>query len=163
MKIRRSSRRQDEKIELQMTPMIDIVFQLLVFFILTFKIVIPEGDFNIRMPANAPQQRPPDEPDLPPTRVLLKADANGNLVSITIGNLPVGTDMRRLRQHAVEALASASGPQKNKVEYELDCDYQLKYEHTMLAVTMISGRRQGDQMIPLIQNIKFSSPKPPPI
>ena len=28
-----------EKIELQMTPMIDIVFQLLVFFIMTFKIV----------------------------------------------------------------------------------------------------------------------------
>ena len=30
---------------LEMTPMIDIVFQLLVFFIMTFKIVSQEGDF----------------------------------------------------------------------------------------------------------------------
>ncbi|MEC9149539.1 MAG: biopolymer transporter ExbD, partial [Planctomycetota bacterium] len=29
----------EEKIELQMTPMIDIVFQLLVFFVMTFKVV----------------------------------------------------------------------------------------------------------------------------
>ena len=40
----------EEKIELQMTPMIDIVFQLLVFFIMTFKIVAQEGDFNVKMP-----------------------------------------------------------------------------------------------------------------
>ena len=42
-----------DKIELQMTPMIDIVFQLNMFFLFTFKIVLPEGDFNIRMPSAA--------------------------------------------------------------------------------------------------------------
>ena len=48
----------NEKIELQMTPMIDIVFQLLVFFIMTFNVVAQEGDFNIRMPAiGAPQDQ----------------------------------------------------------------------------------------------------------
>ncbi len=52
MKIRNTHR--PEKIELQMTPMIDIVFQLLIFFIMTFKIVEVEGDFNIKMPASAP-------------------------------------------------------------------------------------------------------------
>ncbi|NQT37468.1 MAG: biopolymer transporter ExbD, partial [Planctomycetes bacterium] len=35
MKVRNANRRIDEKIELQMTPMIDIVFQLLIFFIMT--------------------------------------------------------------------------------------------------------------------------------
>ena len=30
-----------DKIELQMTPMIDIVFQLNIFFLFTFKIVLP--------------------------------------------------------------------------------------------------------------------------
>ena len=52
-----------QKVELQMTPMIDIVFQLLIFFIITFKIVAPEGDFNIKMPLAAPSagraRRPP--------------------------------------------------------------------------------------------------------
>ena len=60
MKIRNTDGK-GEKIELQMTPMIDIVFQLLVFFIMTFKIVAMEGDFNIRMPAAAPQAAPPDQ------------------------------------------------------------------------------------------------------
>ena len=33
-----------------MTSMIDIVFLLLVFFVMTFKIVELEGDFSVRMP-----------------------------------------------------------------------------------------------------------------
>jgi biopolymer transport protein ExbD len=33
------------KVELNMTPMIDIVFQLLIFFIMSFKIAAQEGDF----------------------------------------------------------------------------------------------------------------------
>ena len=39
-----------EEIKLNMTAMIDIVFQLLVFFIMTFKVVALEGDFNVKMP-----------------------------------------------------------------------------------------------------------------
>lgn len=38
-----------ERINPDMTPMIDVVFQLLTFFMLTLKSVIPEGDFDIRM------------------------------------------------------------------------------------------------------------------
>jgi biopolymer transport protein ExbD len=54
-----SACRKNDKIELQMTPMIDIVFQLLVFFIMTFKIVSQEGDFNIKMPLAAQQAGAP--------------------------------------------------------------------------------------------------------
>ena len=41
------------KVEQNMTPMIDIVFQLLTFFIMTLKIATQEGDFNIKMPLAA--------------------------------------------------------------------------------------------------------------
>lgn len=41
----------NEEIKLEMTPMIDIVFQLLVFFIMTYKVTAMEGDYNIRMPS----------------------------------------------------------------------------------------------------------------
>ena len=44
-----------EKIETQMAPMIDVVFQLLIFFMLTLKILAPEGDFNINMPIGQAQ------------------------------------------------------------------------------------------------------------
>ena len=71
----------DEKIELQMTPMIDIVFQLLVFFIMTFKIVAQEGDFNIKMPLAAQQQGMPEESPILTMHVRLRADADGRLLS----------------------------------------------------------------------------------
>ena len=57
MKIRNTGRGDDGEVKLEMTPMIDIVFQLLVFFIMTFKIVSQEGDFNIKMPRAAPRAR----------------------------------------------------------------------------------------------------------
>ncbi|MFP6658896.1 MAG: biopolymer transporter ExbD, partial [Pirellulales bacterium] len=59
MKVRKKRKASgSDKVELQMTPMIDIVFQLLVFFILTFKVVAQEGDFDIRMPVmGAPQEQ----------------------------------------------------------------------------------------------------------
>ena len=35
------------KVDIPMAPMIDIVFQLLIFFMLNLKIVAPEGNFNV--------------------------------------------------------------------------------------------------------------------
>lgn len=52
MKIRGYDK-ENEEIKLSMTPMIDIVFQLLVFFIMTYKVTTMEGDYNIRMPSAA--------------------------------------------------------------------------------------------------------------
>ena len=48
-----------------MTPMIDIVFNLLIFFVMTFKITAPEGDFNVKMPAQAAQGVPDPTADAP--------------------------------------------------------------------------------------------------
>ena len=39
-----------DKIAIDMTPMIDVVFQLITFFMLTLKDVAVEGDFDIKMP-----------------------------------------------------------------------------------------------------------------
>lgn len=51
----------NEEIKLEMTPMIDIVFQLLVFFIMTYKVTAMEGDYNIRMPSPGAQETMQDE------------------------------------------------------------------------------------------------------
>ena len=45
-----ATRSVDDKVAVDMTPMIDVVFQLLVFFALTLNVVEAEGDFRIRMP-----------------------------------------------------------------------------------------------------------------
>src|SRR4051812_31638798 len=76
-----------DKVEQQMTPMIDIVFQLLTFFVMTFKIATAEGDFNVKMPAGAPNSQGPV--DLPPIRVRLLATADGRLAGIQLSDRSV--------------------------------------------------------------------------
>jgi len=48
-----------EKVELQMTSMIDVVFLLLAFFVITYKTPEVEGDFAIRMPVEAQSNQAP--------------------------------------------------------------------------------------------------------
>ena len=78
-----------DKIELQMTPMIDIVFQLNIFFLFTFKIILPEGDFNIHMPSAAAALRfayvPPIMLPLPPSMTATAGDEGEGS-----GKAPVG-------------------------------------------------------------------------
>ena len=50
MKIRRSTSSGQDTIELQMTPMIDIVFQLLIFFLLSAKFIALEGQLSSYLP-----------------------------------------------------------------------------------------------------------------
>ena len=63
--------------KLQMTSMIDVVFLLLAFFVITYKTPEVEGDFNIRMPVDAQSNSIPDLDDLTPVVVKLTADARG--------------------------------------------------------------------------------------
>ena len=86
----RSSGREAEKIEPQMAPMIDVVFQLLIFFMLTLNIVEPEGDFNVNMPitdSNTPAEDPNIFPDI---KVRLVANEDGSLNTIRLGQVNLG-------------------------------------------------------------------------
>jgi len=152
-----------EKIELQMTPMIDIVFQLLIFFIMTFKIVSLEGDFNIRMPASAPSDGAPDEDQLPPMKLRMQAGADGALATMQLNNQAFD-GFKQLHQYIFELVGDDAGPggAMEGAEVELDCDYQLRYEHVIEAITAVSGyRTEDDQIVKLIERIKFAPPKKP--
>ena len=72
---RRTSQLSD-KIDINMTPMIDVVFQLITFFMLTLKDVSVEGDFDIKMPLGPSRGAVEDDP-LPPIRVKMTAGADG--------------------------------------------------------------------------------------
>ncbi len=61
------------KVEIPMAPMIDIVFQLLIFFMLNLKIVAPEGNFNINMPIGAPAAAAAEQ-NLPDIKVGIVSD-----------------------------------------------------------------------------------------
>jgi biopolymer transport protein ExbD len=161
MKIRKSNAAANDKVELQMTPMIDVVFQLLTFFIMSFKIVTEEGDFNVKMPISAPREGLPDE-SLPPMKIRLRADAGGNLTGIALNDNSFGTSFESLRDYIIGIIGDDRGPGslQETAEVELDCDYNLKYDNVVKAITSVSGYKQGDQIVKLVEKIKFSPPRP---
>jgi biopolymer transport protein ExbD len=159
MKIRHSTGGMPDKVEQQMTPMIDIVFQLLTFFIMTFKIATVEGDFSIKMPLAAPSQGQPEEL-LPPIRIRLSAGADGGISGIRMGERSVAS-FDDLHKEIIGIVGTDTGPNSiaAAAEVELDVDYDLRYEYVIAAVTAVSGRVQNGQIIKLIEKIKFAPPR----
>lgn len=61
--MRRKKHRTTDTVEMQMTPMIDMVFLLLVFFMVTSKPIKPEADISIGLPGMVSQEEALDIPD----------------------------------------------------------------------------------------------------
>ena len=147
-----------DKIAIDMTPMIDVVFQLITFFMLTLKTVITEGDFDIRMPLGASAGAAPDD-QLPPVRVRMTAGPGGERTSLTMNGQAVG-DFEELRRKVIDLVGTGPGSNADKTEVELDCDADLKYDNVIRAVTAVSGMVQPDgTVVDLIKKIKFAPPK----
>jgi len=146
-------------VTVEMTPMIDIVFQLLVFFIMTFRIIIPEGDFNIKMPAFAPSAGTPEQET---KRLTLKMTAKpgGELLRMTLANtIDLGnpkpiSGFEELQGHILGIVGEASGPPSAaaNAEIELDCDYNLHHRYVIDALTVIVAVK--------IEHVKLKPQKP---
>ncbi len=166
MKFRHTTTSGRDKVELQMTPMIDIVFQLIAFFVMTLKITTLEGDFNVKMPLAAPVAGPSTEL-LPPIKVRLTADPAGELTGIRLGERPVASFLA-LNQELRALVGGQTGPGTlaDSAEVELDCDYQLRYAYVIDAISAVSGfvaESGGErQIVRLIEKIKFAPPRQPP-
>ncbi len=152
-----------DEIKLQMTAMIDIVFQLLIFFIMTFKVVAMEGDFSVRMPLASSSADRLDEALPEQIMVRLQAGENGNLSNITVDGLEtfIDTDVnamyRALNEYVERKLAGEVNPESGgEVEVEFDIDFSLKYKYTVKGIEAVSGRILPDGSVKkLVQKIKF--------
>jgi biopolymer transport protein ExbD len=149
-----------EKQEVNMTAMIDIVFLLLVFFMVTLKIVEQEGDFSVRMPLASNSSGSVDDTELP-LKLRLKADENGRLTSISMNEVQLGTDFEALRNTVIGLMSGAQPGEATEggPEVEIDTDYNLRYEYVINAITAVSGYKVGDQTVKLIEKIKFAKPR----
>lgn len=147
-----------EEIKLNMTSMIDIVFQLLVFFVMTFNPVDYEGDFSVKMPLDGAESES-DIIDLPTTiSVSLASDPGGNLTNILVDSSPVDqTDLYRGLTQAIESRLAREGDPDSTTETEVDFDIApaLKYSFTVAAIEAVSGKKEGDVVTKLISRIKF--------
>ena len=157
MKIR--NREEAQGTELNMTSMIDIVFLLLIFFVMTFKIVELEGDFSVRMPLAGDNSVSMDPTDLP-IKLRMRADQNGRLTSISLNEIDLGTDFDQLRANVVSLIGAVTpDAEDDGPELEIDTDYNLRYEYVIEAITAVSGYKDGNEIVKLIEKIKFAKPR----
>lgn len=163
MKIRKSAASGSDKVEMQMTSMIDVVFQLLTFFVMTFKIASVEGDFNIKMPLAAASSSASVEP-MPPIKVRLLADAQGVLAGIQMGErgLKTFSDLNTEIKKLVGPGGAGPSEEESPYEVEIEADYNLRYENVIAAITAVSGYvDQHGHIVKLIEKLKFAPPKKP--
>jgi len=166
LKIKKGS---DQAVAIDMTPMIDIVFQLLSFFIFTLKITTQEGDFNITMPLSAPRAGQPDPNQVPPIKVRIRATADGSCNGIFLnpnddgtGGTPFGNNgWKQLRAHIASLVGT--GSQAASAEVTIDADYNLDYENVIKCITAVSGERDANtgNITKMVEKIKFAPPRPP--
>jgi biopolymer transport protein ExbD len=64
------------KLEMQIAPLIDVVFLLLIYFMVTASLVKKEGDISFILPANISQ----DEMVTVPVEVLIEIEENGTVL-----------------------------------------------------------------------------------
>lgn len=163
MKIRGKSN--NDKIEAQMAPMIDVVFQLLIFFMLTLKIIEPEGDFNINMPIGAPSQSTSTDINLPDIKVRLIATEDGRLADLQLGRTSLGNGpdaFEELNHQILKIIGGVNNPYTKDMEVEIDADYNLQYAYIVKAISKCRGRLDSqNNLVPYIEKIKFAPPRPP--
>ena len=89
------ARKQQDNPQLDMTPMIDVVFELIIFFVVTIK----QEDILSRLNVNRPAPSPPTESATPPDDVTFKID-----IGKAYGSFRKGTYVRDGREVTLEQL-----------------------------------------------------------
>ncbi|MBQ9456882.1 MAG: biopolymer transporter ExbD [Thermoguttaceae bacterium] len=148
-----------------MTPMIDMVFQLLIFFILTLNIVDPEGDFNLRLPKPGSAQAQQNDIINKPLRITLVSNTEGNLTKVWVGEksckMKTGTDPDEADVRA-KIRAAMGGAAGSPSDFEIELGWggpgrdTLKYRYVIKMLGICTGEKQPDGTVKtLVEKIKF--------
>ena len=80
---------EDAKLELQIAPLIDVVFLLLIYFMVTASLIKKEGDISFMLPANVAQE----DMIVIPVEALIEISSDG---VVEIEGMRFGSDDREL-------------------------------------------------------------------
>lgn len=157
------------KVAVDMTPMIDVVFQLMIFFMLTLKVSATEGNFDISMPIKGPSSSP-EVKNVQDIKVKLEANADGTMSALYIGNRNLGTGPKafaELNREIRQAIGKPGGLAAKEQEVELDPAYNLNFQDLVNAIDACTGKVQIDpnsqqkQVVRYVEKIKFAPPRKP--
>ncbi len=165
---RRRRRTSQEEVELNLAAMLDMAFQLLTFFILTFKPAPVEGQVNLRLPPPTPvlqkgQQRDigemaPKEGEVPKGVSTLVITLNNNIqsrdpgkaLSYTIGELGEGSTVGTLDQLNNKLQSIFSNPVNPFEQVIIQVPSRVRYDELMKVVDVFTRQKMpGDKKLSL--------------
>jgi biopolymer transport protein ExbD len=149
--MRRRRRHSGEEVELNLAAMLDMAFQLLTFFILTFKPAPVEGQVNLRLPPPVGISKEGktagsdfDSKDIPKGMTTLVigafADKDGGIGSLAVGQTPVG-NLPALDNKLQTIFSDATTP-FDQVIIQFSGD--LRYEELMKVIEVCTKQKLPD-------------------
>ena len=154
-----------EKVQIPLAPLIDIVFQLLIFFMLNLKFGNYEGNFKINMPISAPQGLAAEQP-VSEIRVALRSDQQGQLTELLVGSKSLGNDdlaFELLNKEILSIIGRPGHPLLKDIEVEIDADFETQYKYVTRAISSCTGGEDPEtkQLARYVEKIKFAPPHKP--
>jgi biopolymer transport protein ExbD len=145
-------RSKHQEVEIQVTPMLDMAFQLLTFFILTYRPAPTEGQFSMNLLPSAPSvdmsktettNEATDTSDMPALlrtlNVQVRANIDGTMSETTIGENTFAT-LDQLRTRLKEIVADKTLPFDQAV---ILADPGLRYDELIRVIDVFAGKDVG--------------------
>jgi len=155
--MRKRKSRGHEEVELNVTAMLDMAFQLLAFFVLTFKPSPVEGQLSLRMPVAQPitkveagQKAGSDQNNLNPAQglntlvIAALANPDGEIKQLAVGDSSMGTP-EALSRKLAEVLGD---PTFGFDQVVIQVDSRLRYERLMEVIDVCTRQKlpSGEQL-----------------
>ena len=79
---------------------------------------------------------------------------------MALGENNLGVDFTALRSAVLQQVGTGAPAEgEDGPEIEIDTDYNLQYGYVIQAITAVSGYKNGDQVVKLIEKVKFAKPR----
>lgn len=158
MSRRRHKKKPPEEVQLNLAAMLDMAFQLLAFFILTFRPTPIEGHFQMHLPLAVPMTNVEMSPDsstgggggsafVETLDIMVPGDENGQATSVTVGRQAVvlgrltPSSLQQLDRH----LRSIFGLQAIPFDrIQIHADKRLHYEELLKIVDICMKQKMPD-------------------
>lgn len=139
--------------DLPITPMLDMSFQLMAFFILTFHPMPVEAQLSLALPkeTGGPSQVAPSIDPLEDEELIIQVYAadNGNITDITAapatGSFSLGQDSSALFKYLQERTKAAAAEGKKPPKLKFEIAERLNYQYVIKLID--EGRRAGFERI----------------
>jgi biopolymer transport protein ExbD len=127
-------RRDTQTVEMQMGPMIDMVFLLLVFFMVTAKPIKPESDIDIGLPGTVAQEESVDIPDEQKIRI----EPSGQVV---LNDLPMDDPASKelpTLQRTLKRFKESAEANKSEPLITIDADDEARHQRIVDVLNVVA-------------------------